>query len=193
MVALSSPATVAGGPSSTADIDDTVYAVALPYNITMFNKSSRSVQMSSNGVGSHAARTSKESLTKSQVVGLSILTNEYGNVALPYYGSSNTFTETAALPLWDDMFIFKNTTQGLYYQVDGTAPRRNTTFEFYLSHYGDATQYYHFLVIFYEAQPNIVTFRYLSVSDKGIGSTVGVESRLGMLQISDLVAMVSTD
>lgn len=34
------------------------------------------------------------------------------------------------------------TQQGIYYEVTGTEPSRQVTFEFYLSHIADATQYY---------------------------------------------------
>ncbi|KAI7484049.1 hypothetical protein KC351_g4799 [Hortaea werneckii] len=108
------------------------------------------------------------------VVGLTALNCEYTNTALPYYGRpncdtqqvengaggtmSNCFLETGALALWDE-------------------PSRQVTFEFYLSHIEDATQYYHYLIRFWEARPNIVSFQYLNVSDWGCSATVGVESQ----------------
>ncbi|KAI6806620.1 hypothetical protein KC332_g10031 [Hortaea werneckii] len=108
------------------------------------------------------------------VVGLTALNYEYTNTALPYYGRpncetqqvengaggtmSNCFLETGALALWDE-------------------PSRQVTFEFYLSHIEDATQYYHYLIRFWEARPNIVSFQYLNVSDWGCSATVGVESQ----------------
>ncbi|KAI7187700.1 hypothetical protein KC352_g22185 [Hortaea werneckii] len=117
------------------------------------------------------------------VVGLTALNYEYVNTALPYYGypncetqqvdngaggtMSNCFLETGALALWD----------GIYYEVTGTEPSRQVTFEFYLSHIADATQYYHYLIQFWEARPNIVSFQYLNVSDSGCSATVGVESQ----------------
>lgn len=56
-----------------------------------------------------------------------------------------------------------------------------TTFEFYLDHCcEDVGAYYHFLIKFFEARPNIVTFKYLNVSDHGVGGTVGVQSLSGM-------------
>ena len=90
------------------------------------------------------------------------------------------FTDTAALALWDDLYIYQGTQQGIYYEVDGVAPNRKTTFEFYLSHCCSNTGlYYHFLMTFFEARPNVVTFNYLNISDCGTSATVGVESLSG--------------
>jgi len=61
------------------------------------------------------------------------------------------------LGLWDDLHIYEGTQQGIYYEVDGTAPNRQTTFEFYLDHCcEDQGKYYHFLIQFFEKRPNIV-------------------------------------
>lgn len=87
-----------------------------------------------------------------------------------------TSSDTVVLPLWDDLYIYEGTQQGIYYEIGGTAPSRTVIFEYYLSHYADDSQYYHFLVYFYEAQANVVTFQYLNVSDLGVSATVGVES-----------------
>lgn len=81
--------------------------------------------------------------------------------------------------MWDDLYIYEGTQQGIYYEIDGTAPSRTVTFEYYLSHFADADQYYHFLVHFFEAKPNVVTFQYLNVSDFGASATVGIESETG--------------
>ncbi|KAI7228811.1 hypothetical protein KC330_g7744 [Hortaea werneckii] len=69
--------------------------------------------------------------------------------------------------------------QGIYYEISGTAPNRQVSFEFYESLYSDPTQSYHFLVHFLEASPNYVTFQYLDISDWGCTATVGVESLSG--------------
>ena len=55
-----------------------------------------------------------------QVVGFTTLNNEFDNIDLPYFGFSNCstipsedgsgsdtcFTDTAALPLWTDLYIY---------------------------------------------------------------------------------------
>ncbi|KAF2766711.1 hypothetical protein EJ03DRAFT_297946 [Teratosphaeria nubilosa] len=83
---------------------------------------------------------------------------------------------TGVLGYWDDLYIYSGTQQGIFYEVDGTAPNRNVTFEFYMSHYQSSEAYYHFLIKFFESRPHVVTFQYLSVSDCGSSATVGVES-----------------
>ncbi|KAI6857868.1 hypothetical protein KC323_g7196 [Hortaea werneckii] len=166
-VALASPTNIIGDIyGSPSRYDDVSLPVSLPFPITLYGRSSSNVRVSTNGV-----------------VGLTALNYEYVNTALPYYGypncetqqvdngaggtMSNCFLETGALALWD----------GIYYEVTGTEPSRQVTFEFYLSHIADATQYYHYLIQFWEARPNIVSFQYLNVSDSGCSATVGVESQ----------------
>jgi hypothetical protein len=164
-VALAAPTIVAGEPvnGSPASYDDVVWPVALPLNLTLYNQRSANVQVSSNGV-----------------ISLETLDYEFTNYALPYFNSEQ-FLDTGALPVWDDLYIYQGTQQGIFYEVDGTAPDRNVTFEWYCSHYMDSTQYYHFLAKFYEARPNVVTFTYLNMSDLGTSATVGVESYSGIV------------
>ncbi|CAD0109424.1 unnamed protein product [Aureobasidium uvarum] len=97
------------------------------------------------------------------------------NVQLSVNGFINLGSVTA-YGFYEDLYIYKGTQQGIYYEVSGSAPHRQTVFEFYVSSYGDSTQYYHFLMKFAEDKPNIVTYQYLSVSDKGQYAAVGVRS-----------------
>jgi hypothetical protein len=82
-------------------------------------------------------------------------------------------------PFWDDLFIYPNTHQGLYYEVDGTAPQRTVTFEWYTSHFGSGTEYYHFTTQFSEAEPGAWTTTYYQVSDSGSSATVGTQGGPG--------------
>ncbi|KAI7483699.1 hypothetical protein KC351_g4996 [Hortaea werneckii] len=176
-VALASPNNIIGDIyGSPSSYDDVSLPVSLPFPLTLYGRSSSNVRVSTNGV-----------------VGLTALNYEYVNRALPYYGypdcatqqvddgaggtMSNCFLETGVLALWDDTFIYQGTQQGIYYEVTGTEPSRKVTFEFYLSHIADRGQYYHYLIQFWEARPNIVSFQYLNVSDWGCSATVGVESQ----------------
>ncbi|KAI6914075.1 hypothetical protein KC318_g1195 [Hortaea werneckii] len=171
-VALASPTVIIGDIyGSPSRYDDVSLPVSLPFPITLYGRSSSNVRVSTNGV-----------------VGLTALNGEFSNRALPYYGYSNCqdgqvdngaggtvndcFLETGALALWDG-----ETQQGIYYEVTGTQPSRQVTFEFYLSHIQDPGQYYHYLIRFWEARWNIVSFQYLNVSDWGCSATVGVESQ----------------
>ncbi|RMY62887.1 hypothetical protein D0865_00195 [Hortaea werneckii] len=177
-LALASPTAIIGDLSgSSVDYDDVVSSeIELPFQIWLYSQSSANVRASTNGV-----------------VGLTTLNNEFDNIDLPYFGFSNCstipsedgsgsdtcFTDTAASPLWADLYIYNRTQQGIYYEITGTAPNRQVSFEFYESLYSDPTQSYHFLVHFLEASPNYVTFQYLDISDWGCTATVGVESLSG--------------
>ncbi|KAI7514514.1 uracil-DNA glycosylase [Hortaea werneckii] len=177
-LALASPTAIIGDLSgSSVDYDDVVSSeIELPFQVWLYSQSSANVRVSTNGV-----------------VGFTTLNNEFDNIDLPYFGFSNCsdipqedgsesdtcFTDTAALALWADLYIYNGTQQGIYYEIIGTAPNRQVSFEFYESLYSDPTQSYHFLVHFLEASPNYVTFQYLNISDWGCTATVGVESLSG--------------
>ncbi len=100
-------------------------------------------------------------------------------------GCATTFTETAlptgafsgvtVLPYWDDLYFYANTSQGIYYQTSGTAPDQTFTIEYYCSHYLQSTDYYHFEVVFFENQPDIVQFIYYEATDGGASATIGVQ------------------
>lgn len=83
--------------------------------------------------------------------------------------------------------IYSGTSQTVYYNVDGTAPNRTTTFEFYESHYGAPTEYYHFQILFYENLPNIVKYIYFQISDNGTSATIGTQGKL-LFHISILIS-----
>jgi hypothetical protein len=55
--------------------------------------------------------------------------------------------------------------------------------EWYVSRYGDSTQYYHFLVILEEARPNVVTYKYFEALDKGAKCTIGAQGPNGKLSV----------
>jgi hypothetical protein len=88
---------------------------------------------------------------------------------------TSSFSGTTAFPYWDDLYIYSGTPQGIYYASQGNAPNRTLVFEFYTSHYSQANQYYHFQVLFFEAQPGVVQYRYYDASDGGVSCTVGVQ------------------
>jgi hypothetical protein len=103
-------------------------------------------------------------------------------------GCANTFTETAlptstfsgvtVLPFWDDLYIYANTSQGIYYGTQGTAPNRTLIFEYYCSHYEQPADYYHFLVVFFENKPGIVQYIYYDATDGGTSCTIGVQGNM---------------
>lgn len=156
-VALASPTAIAGDVVNGApnSIDDDVFSVTLPFAIGVYGQMSANIVVTSNGV-----------------IGIPTANAEYTNYALPY----SSVGATAVLAYWDDTYIYSGTAQGIYYEVAGTTGSRTVTFEFYLSHFQAAGEYYHYLVKFYEDRPGAVTINYLIISDSGSSATVGVQS-----------------
>lgn len=95
---------------------------------------------------------------------------------LPFRAGLTPYT---LFPLWKDLKITKGKPHGIYYDVEGTAPNRTLSIEYYVTRYKLESQYFHFLVIFHEARPNFVTFRYHDVKDEGAEGTVGVQGPEG--------------
>ena len=98
---------------------------------------------------------------------------EYNNTNLP----TAAFGGPTAFGYWDDLMIYENTSQSVYYNVAGVAPDRTTTFEFYEAHYGNPYRYYRFQIIFYERSPNTVRYIYFQISDSGASATIGVQGK----------------
>lgn len=94
------------------------------------------------------------------------------NTGLPTY---------ALLPFWADLYIYKDTPQGIYYEAAGEAPGRTLTVEWYVSRYQNRDQYYHFNMTLEEARPNIVTYRYYEALDQGGACMIGAVGPSGEL------------
>jgi hypothetical protein len=102
----------------------------------------------------------------------------YNNGPLPQYGNGpSQMPDTSIAAFWDDLYLFADTPQGIFYEVDGTAPNRVLQIEWYTSHYEDSSQYYHFIMTYQEAVPNSVAYSYYGVSDDGVSATVGAQSQ----------------
>ncbi|KAK4895773.1 hypothetical protein LTR27_006255 [Elasticomyces elasticus] len=148
---------IAGNTVSVASqVDDAKYTVTIPFAITVYGVASSTIGVSSNGI-----------------LGLSAVTTDYANAVLPAY----TINSVGVFPCWDDMIINVGAPQGIFYGVEGTAPNRAITFEWYCSQYNNVTFYYHFLVSFWENMPNVTTFDYLNMSNSGISATSGIEAQ----------------
>jgi hypothetical protein len=102
---------------------------------------------------------------------LDVCSSAYSNGNLSY----GNFDEPTAFGFEDDLMIYSCTSQTVYYNVAETTLNRRTVFNFYESHYGQSTQYYHFQIIFYENLPNIVQYKYFEISDGGASATVGIQ------------------
>ncbi|KAK3626882.1 hypothetical protein LTR56_012716 [Elasticomyces elasticus] len=178
---LASPTPIIGDAvnGSPSNYDDYTYSVTLPVNISLYGQSSANVWVSTNGVVGITPLQYQSSLFANRPLpwfGIPGCANQ--NYTDPVTGVTTTqcFGDTMALALWNDLYIYQGTQQGIYYEVDGEVGTRNTTFEFYQSDSYYPNQYYHFLVTFYEDKPGVVTFRYLDVSDNGCRATVGIQS-----------------
>ncbi|KAF5672300.1 hypothetical protein FHETE_3798 [Fusarium heterosporum] len=165
-VTLSNPIPIVGSLSGASDnFDDIFYPIVSSFPITLYGHSSTSVFVSINGL-------------------LSLDTGDrsYTHKALPCRdGGLPAYT---LLPFWCDLYIYKDTPQGIYYEITGQAPSRSLCVEWYVSRYGDSTQYYHFLVVLEEARPNIVTYKYFEALDKGAKCTIGAQGPNGAQQWS---------
>lgn len=158
---------------NNGSIDDAVFSTILPFNITLYNTKTSSVQMTTNGVRSDVMQDGQAiDFYLSQVLCFSDCSNAYQGTSLP---TTNVFTDVTMFPCWADLYISAKTWQGLYVGSTGTAPARQLTFEYYLSHFSAPTTYAHFNVRFFENRSNIVEFNYFEVDDQGTSCTVGVQ------------------
>ncbi|CAF4031394.1 unnamed protein product [Adineta steineri] len=134
--------------------DDDIQQVSLPVNVTLYNYSTNSVTVSSNGL-----------------LCLGSCTDAYANQKLP----TTSVGGPTAFVFWYDLAIYSGTTQMVYYATSGTAPNRITGFEFYTTSSTYPSNYYHFQILFYENLPNIVEYVYFEISDGGSLATIGVQ------------------
>ncbi|CAF0784108.1 unnamed protein product [Adineta steineri] len=134
--------------------DDDIQQVSLPVNVTLYNYSTDSVTVSSNGL-----------------LCLGSCTDAYANQKLP----TTSVGGPTAFVFWYDLAIYSGTAQMVYYATIGTAPNRITGFEFYTTSSTYPSNYYHFQILFYENLPNIVEYVYFEISDGGSLATIGVQ------------------
>ncbi|RDW56507.1 hypothetical protein BP5796_13148 [Coleophoma crateriformis] len=154
-VLLASPTAIAGSiQGSPSYFDDEYFALTVPFPIGAYGSYSTSVSLSLNGrlcIGDDSGA--------------------YANRQLP----DPYIPNTCILGYYDDLFIYEGTQQGIYYEVTGDIGSRKLVFEYYVSHYREASQYYHFTMSFYEATPGVTDVAYYSVSDFGASATVGAQ------------------
>ncbi|CAF1016753.1 unnamed protein product [Rotaria sordida] len=135
--------------------DDQMYNVTLPWYITLYNTTTNNVIVTSDGV-----------------LCLGGCSTSYTESSLP----ANVFPGATVFPYWDDLYIYPNTSQGIYYQSEGNSPNRKLIFEYYMSHYIEINQYYHFQLSFFENNPGVVQFKYFDATDQGDTCTIGVQA-----------------
>lgn len=144
--------------SVNKSVDDASYGITLPFNVTLYNTTTKSATVTTNGV-----------------VCLGICANTFTETALP----TSAFPQATLLPFWDDLYFYENTSQGIYYQTAGVGPNRTFTIEYYCSHYLQPTDYAHFEVVFFENRPGIVQYIYYEATDGGSSATIGVQRSSG--------------
>ncbi|UJR32832.1 hypothetical protein I4U23_020294 [Adineta vaga] len=136
-------------------VDDVFYNVTLPLNVTLYNTTTNFIQVSTNGV-----------------LCLGSCSTEYTETTLP----AHRFSGTTAFPYWDDLYVYANTSQGIYYEIQGETPNRTVIFEYYCSHYRAPKEYYHFQVLLFEQYSGVVEYIYYDVSDRGANCTIGIQA-----------------
>ncbi|KKY20496.1 putative carbohydrate-bindinglike protein [Diplodia seriata] len=162
-VLLSSPTTIVSGRNTYSD--DNYYRLELPFAITAYGLSSTVVYLTDNSVLFWPSSSGYN-------VGW-----EYTNQPLPY--STSSFGDAALFGLWDDLYVYQGTNQGIYYDVTGAVGDRTVVFEFYTSAYGRSTEFYHFTITMTEANPGVAVYKYYDVYQSGYSATVGAQKRGG--------------
>ncbi|KAI5463870.1 hypothetical protein BGZ63DRAFT_382475 [Mariannaea sp. PMI_226] len=156
-VTLADPIPIIGSLGGAADnYDDKFYPIVCSFPVTIYGHSSTQVFVNINGT-----------LT------LDVGDASYGYQPLPFRNGS--LPQYTLLPFWCDLYIYKDTPQGIYYEISGQAPTRTLCVEWYVSRYRDPNQYYHFNVTLEEARPNIAVYKYFEALDKGGACTIGAQ------------------
>ncbi|KAH9905659.1 hypothetical protein F4778DRAFT_727071 [Xylariomycetidae sp. FL2044] len=158
-VILSSPTPIVGSlDGATRSSDDDYFSLDLPFAIGAYGQLSTHVYLSING---------RLSLTPAGYT--------WSNNALP----DRDIPDLSVCGYYDDLYIYEGTQQGIYYDVTGLPGARTLVFEWYASHFGDSSQYYHFTMSFYESWPGVVDVVYYTTSDGGASATVGAQDLAG--------------
>jgi hypothetical protein len=149
---------VNGAPS---EIDDVTYRFDLPFPIGAFGDYSKVAFISTNGVISIKAGS-----------------NPYQNVNLPAPSTGDSaIPNTSICAFWDDLKVYEGSNMGITYVINGVAPFRSMTFEFYLAKLDSAGREVHFSATFAEHQLGVVLLKYFAVWNDGNSATVGVQRR----------------
>lgn len=132
-MALRTPTVVAGSTTSaTANVDDAVFAVNVPFAVSLYGVASTTITVTSNGVRLCPLHPLPSSTHMQQILAVaSPVTTAYNNAALPQYSVCGT----GLLAFWDDLIINAGRTQGIFWSSEGKSPSRSITFEFYESKY----------------------------------------------------------
>ncbi|KAK4239306.1 hypothetical protein C8A03DRAFT_32645 [Achaetomium macrosporum] len=167
-VTLRHPKAIMGAlEGAPTNVDDEFRALDLPFAVTLYGYASTKLWVTDNGMlcldqSTHARnnRTGKPLPSRENIP--------------PY----------TMFPFWTDLMIVQGRPHGIYYEIVGEAPSRSITVEWYVTRYGNESQYFHFNLLLEEARPNVVTFKYYDAVDKGAECTIGVQGPTKHLMFS---------
>lgn len=137
-------------------VDDEYYELNLPFAIGAFGTYSTKVFLTTNGM-------------VTLPTGTTIWDNDY------YGFPSASLPNVVIAGLFDDLYIYQGSQQGIYYEIFGETGHRSIVFEIYMSAYQRRTEFYHFSMTFYEDQPGVALFKYYEVSRSGNSAHVGAQ------------------
>jgi hypothetical protein len=157
---LDDPITIAGSLSGADnDIDDVCWPIpTLPFSVSIYGHTSKNLFVTDNGMISFDRA-------------MTDLRGHLDAKQLPYSG----YPPYTLFPFWTDLMIAKGKPHGIFYQTKGQPGAREVTVEWYVTHFSNRNLYYQFNVTLEEARPDLATFKYYQVNDKGGNSTVGVQ------------------
>jgi len=89
----------------------------------------------------------------------------------------STFPQNSAMIFWDDFYITKGTSQGIFYELSGSAGARVLSVEYNVGKFGVPHAKYHFQVTYQQQQPNVLLVKYFEVYDTVKVPTVGIQGR----------------
>ncbi|KAJ8124127.1 hypothetical protein ONZ43_g82 [Nemania bipapillata] len=168
-VRLRNPIPIMGALSGASDqIDDVFKPLDLPFAVNLYGHASKRIYVSDNGILSLDADTNARR-------------NTVQWKPLPFRDNIPPYS---MFPFWADLMISKGKAHGIYYEIAGDAPNRSLTVEWYVTRYGQESQYFHFDLSIQEWRLGVVTFRYYDVNDEGSQCTVGVQGPNAHLMFS---------
>jgi hypothetical protein len=130
---------VHGAPSSS---DDVSFHLSLPFPIGVYGQYSSSVYLCINGFVNFDGQCG------------------YVPTSLP----TTIISQTVMFFLWDDLYIYQGTMQGIYYEISGPVGSRILKFEWFCSAFSRRDQHFHFVATFFENNPGYYEVRYFDVS-----------------------------
>ncbi|KAL9129307.1 MAG: hypothetical protein Q9217_002218, partial [Psora testacea] len=158
-VTLRNPIPIIGSLKGALDkVDDQFFRFDLPFAITLFNHRSEKVFVTDNGMLCMDQATDARKYKDGK--------------SLPF--RSDDFPVYSLFPFWADLMIGKDKPHGIFWEMVGNSPARSLIVEWYVTRFGQESQFFHFNLLYEEARPNVVTFKYYDTAEEG-NHTIGVQ------------------